>query len=60
LTFGAATLAAVPLDMMERGATGAVATIAPVLFVAANIVVGLIALATLRLLLQGQLLPKPA
>jgi len=60
LTFGATALAAVPLDMMERGATGAVATIAPVLFVAANIVVGLIALATLRLLLQGQLLPKPA
>jgi tellurite resistance protein len=46
--------------MIERGATGAVATIAPYLFVGANIVVALIALATLRLMLQGQLLPKAA
>ena len=60
LTFGATTLAAVPLDMMERGTTGAVASIAPYLFVAANIVVALIALATVRLTLQGRLLPKAA
>jgi tellurite resistance protein len=46
--------------MTERGATGAVASLAPYTFVAANIVVALIALATLRLLLQGRLLPKPA
>src|SRR5438445_158600 len=59
-TFGATALAAVPLDMIERGATGAVAAIAPYLFVGANIVVALIALATLRLVLQGQLLPKAA
>jgi tellurite resistance protein len=60
LTFGAATLAAMPLDMMERGAAGPVALIAPWLFVAANITVGLIALGTLRLILRNQLLPKPA
>jgi tellurite resistance protein len=59
-TFGATALAAVPLDMMERGTTGAVALIAPYTFVAANIVVVLIALATLRLIVKGQLLPKPA
>ena len=59
-TFGAAALATVPLDMMERGATGAVASIAPYTFVAANIVVALIALATVRLMLQGRLLPKAA
>jgi tellurite resistance protein len=59
-TFGATALAAVPLDMMERGTTGAVASIAPYLFVAANIVVALVALSTLRLLLQGRLLPKAA
>ena len=59
-TFGATALAAVPLDMMERGSTGAVASIAPYIFVAANIVVALIALATLRLMWQGQLLPKAA
>jgi tellurite resistance protein len=60
LTFGATALAAIPLDMVERGTTGAVASIAPYIFVAANIVVALIALATLRLMLQGQLLPKAA
>jgi tellurite resistance protein len=59
-TFGATALAAVPLDMMERGSTGAVALIAPYIFVAANIVVGLIALSTLRLIVKGQLLPKAA
>jgi tellurite resistance protein len=46
--------------MIERGATGAVASIAPFLFVGANIVVALIALGTVRLLLQGRLLPKTA
>jgi tellurite resistance protein len=59
-TFGATALAAIPLDMMERGTTEAVALIAPYIFVATNIVVGLIALATLRLMLKGQLLPKAA
>ena len=59
-TFGATALASVPLDMMERGSSGAVASIAPYTFVAANITVGLIALATLRLMLQGRLLPKTA
>jgi tellurite resistance protein len=60
MTFGATALATVPLRMMERGATGAVASIAPFLFVGANIVVALIALGTVRLLLQGRLLPKTA
>jgi tellurite resistance protein len=59
-TFGATALASVPLAMIERGTTGAVASIAPYTFVAANIVVALIALATLRLMLRGQLLPKAA
>ena len=60
LTFGATALAAVPLDMMERGSTGAIAAIAPYTFVTANIAVALIALATLRLMLEGRLLPKAA
>jgi tellurite resistance protein len=59
-TFGATALAAVPLRMMERGTTGAVASIAPYLFVAANILVALIALATVRLMLKGRLLPVAA
>jgi tellurite resistance protein len=59
-TFGATALATAPLAMVERGATGAVGSIAPYLFVAANIVVGLIAIATVRLIFQGRLLPKAA
>jgi tellurite resistance protein len=60
LTFGATSLATVPLLMIERGTTGAVTSIAPFTFLGANVVVALIALATARLLLQGRLLPKPA
>jgi tellurite resistance protein len=59
-TFGATSLAAAPLVMVERGTTGAVASIAPYLFVAANVVVGLIAVATVRLMFQGRLLPAPS
>ena len=46
--------------MIANGQTGPVTEIAPVLFVAANIVIGVIALGTIRLLLQGRLLPSPA
>ena len=59
-TFGAAALTTTPLRMIAHGQTGPVTEIAPVLFVAANIVIGLIALGTIRLLLQGRLLPSPA
>jgi tellurite resistance protein len=59
-TFGATALASAPIVMVERGATDAVASIAPYLFVAANIVVGLIAIATVGLMFQGRLLPKAA
>jgi tellurite resistance protein len=57
-TFGATALASTPLLMVEHGATGAAASIAPYLFVAANILVGLIAVATAGLLFQGRLLPS--
>jgi tellurite resistance protein len=59
-TFGATSLASVALVMVERGTTGAVVSIAPYLFVAANIVVGLIAVGTVGLMFQGRLLPKAA
>jgi tellurite resistance protein len=59
-TFGATALATAPLAMVERGATGAVAAIAPYLFVAANIVVGLVAIGTVKLIFQGRMLPKAA
>jgi tellurite resistance protein len=45
--------------MVGHGDTGAIAHLAPVLFVGANIAVGLIALATLRLIVQ-RLLPPAA
>jgi tellurite resistance protein len=56
-TFGATALAIAPIRMAGHGDTGAIALLAPYLFAAANIVVGLIALGTLRLIVQGRLLP---
>jgi tellurite resistance protein len=59
-TFGATALAIAPLRMIEQGDTGAIAHIALYVFVGANIVVGLIALGTLRLIVQRRLLPQAA
>lgn len=59
-SFGAAALATTPLRMIAHGQGGPAADIAPVLFIGANIAIGLIALGTLRLLVQGRLLPAPA
>jgi tellurite resistance protein len=59
-TFGATALSSAPLTMVERGTTGAIASLAPYLFIATNVVVGLIAFATMGLLFQGRLLPKAA
>jgi tellurite resistance protein len=59
-TFGATALATAPLHMVGSGDHGPIALLAPYLFVGANIVVGIIALATLRLLVRGRLLPQPA
>ena len=55
-TFGASALATAPLGLIVRGDTGAMVTIAPYLFAAANIVIGLIAFGTLVLAVRGQLL----
>lgn len=59
-SFGVAALTTTPLRMIEHGQSGPVTEIAPVLFIGANIVIGLIALGTLKLLVQGRLLPSPA
>ncbi|MGY8711112.1 dicarboxylate transporter/tellurite-resistance protein TehA [Bradyrhizobium sp. 18BD] len=59
-TFGATALAIAPIRLAGHGDTRAIAQLAPWLFAAANIVVGLIALGTLRLILQGRLLPVAA
>jgi tellurite resistance protein len=59
-TFGATALATAPIRMVGDGDSSAIAQLAPVFFVGANITVGLIALATLRLIVQGRLLPSAA
>ena len=59
-SFGVAALTTTPLRMIAHGQIGPVTQIAPVLFVFANLVTGLIALGTLKLLVQGHLLPYPA
>lgn len=55
-TFGATALASATMQLVEHGDTGAIAWLAPYLFAAANIVVLLVAGATLRLAVRGKLL----
>jgi tellurite resistance protein len=57
-TFGATALAVAPLRMIERGDSGAIADLAPFIFVAANVVVGLVAIGTIALALRGRLVAK--
>jgi tellurite resistance protein len=57
-SFGVTALAAAPLRMIERGDTGPAALLAPPLFIAANIIIALLAIATLKLLVRGRLVPK--
>jgi tellurite resistance protein len=59
-TFGATALANAPLRMVAHGDAGAMAILAPVLFIGANLVVGIFALATIWLILRGRLLPPVA
>ncbi|MFK0165564.1 dicarboxylate transporter/tellurite-resistance protein TehA [Rhizobium sp. NPDC090279] len=54
-TFGATALATAPMRLIERGDSGPVAQLAPILFVAANIVVVLVAAATIRLIVSRKL-----
>ena len=56
-SFGVAALPALAMRMAERGATGLVADLAPVLFVLANVVFAILIGGTLRLLARGTLLP---
>jgi tellurite resistance protein len=54
-TFGATALATAPMRLVERGDVGPVTQLAPILFVTANIVVGLIALVTIWLIANRKL-----
>ena len=56
-SFGTAALPALAMRMVDRGATGLVADLAPVLFAAANVVFALLIAGTVRLLARGRLLP---
>ena len=59
-SFGVAALPTMVLRMVERGATGPLEWAAPVLFIAANVIIGILVVQTLRLLAQGKLLPVAA
>ena len=54
-TFGATALATAPMRLIERGDTGPVVQIAPILFIAANIIVILVAAATIWLIANRKL-----
>ncbi|KRB61245.1 tellurite resistance protein TehA [Rhizobium sp. Root708] len=59
-TFGVTALSTAASKMVTRSdPSGALHLLAPILFVAANVVVGLIAIGTVLLLVRGKLLPKP-
>jgi tellurite resistance protein len=59
-SFGGTALAATPMLMLVHGDTGAIAVVAPVVFVAANILVAVLAAGTVRLMVAGKLFPKAA
>ncbi|MBV9859157.1 MAG: dicarboxylate transporter/tellurite-resistance protein TehA [Alphaproteobacteria bacterium] len=59
-TFGISALATAPVRLVSHGDTGAIAVLAPYLFIGANVAIGLIALGTLGLILKGRLLPQGA
>ncbi len=54
-TFGATALAWSPLRLVQSGDVGAISKLAPIIFVATNLVVGLIALASIWIILTGRL-----
>lgn len=56
-SFGVAALPTMALRLVERGATGPVEWAAPVLFIAANVIIGILVVKTLALLIQGKLIP---
>ncbi|WP_144139918.1 dicarboxylate transporter/tellurite-resistance protein TehA [Paraburkholderia sp. BCC1884] len=59
-SFGVAALPTMMIRMVERGATGPIAWAAPVVFIAANVIIGILVVKTLGLLVQGKLIPAPA
>jgi tellurite resistance protein len=58
-TFGVTALGTAPLPMVEHGERGAIARLAPYLFIAANVTVGLIAVGSLWLVARHLLTSQP-
>ncbi|MBS0428021.1 MAG: dicarboxylate transporter/tellurite-resistance protein TehA [Proteobacteria bacterium] len=56
-SFGVAALPTLAMRLLGAGAGGPLAWVAPATFAAANLIIGLLAVRTLALLLQGRLLP---
>lgn len=59
-SFGVAALPTMAARMVERGAAGPIEWVAPILFIAANLIIGVLAVKTVSLLVQGKLLPAAA
>jgi tellurite resistance protein len=59
-SFGVAALPTLAMRMVERGATGPIEWLAPLLFAASNLVIGIFVVKTLALLMNGRLLPFTA
>lgn len=59
-SFGVAALPTMAMRMVERGITGPVEWLAPVLFVLANIAIGILIVKTVGLLIDDKLLPRSA
>ena len=59
-SFGVAALPTMVLRMVERGTGGALEWAAPALFIAANVVIVLLAVKTVELLVRGKLIPAVA
>ena len=57
-TFGVSALPLAALRFVERGQTGPIAVLALPLFLGANLIIGWIALRTIALAVQGQLLTR--
>jgi tellurite resistance protein len=58
-SFGAAALPTAAIKLVAQGDNGAVATLAPYLFAAGNLVIAAIAVVTVGLALSNELLPTP-
>jgi tellurite resistance protein len=59
-SFGVAALPTMAIRMLERGAAGPLEWGVPVLFVVANLIIGVLVVKTVELLLRGRLLPPAA